>query len=73
MAAVLQLDFVNEDGRSRRLSVADANTSKTGEEVEAGMNTIINSGAFPEYVGINRARFVTTTIDEVDLPSQEEV
>ena len=64
---VLQLDFFNDEGRSRRLTIASADQSKTAEEIKAAMETIIATGANENFKAINGARFVETDITEVDL------
>lgn len=71
MASALQLDFENAIGRNRRLTISDADTSKTGAEILEAMNSIIDTGANEEFTKVNRARFVQTDITEVELPIEE--
>ncbi len=68
---VLQLDFRTFDGKSRRLSIRDADTTKTGAEILEAMESIIDSGANENFDEVNRARFVQTDITDVELPIEE--
>lgn len=71
MNTVLQLEFLTHQGRSRRLTINDANTEVDDNTIQEAMKTILDSGAFPEYVKKNRARFVATEIKEVELDIEE--
>ncbi len=65
------MTFVTADGRKVRLSVPNADTTKTGPEVEGAMNSIIMADAFAPggsaLAMAESARFVAITITDLEI------
>lgn len=67
----LQLDFVDELNKSLRISLDDPKEDLLPADIEVAMNTVISNNAIGtdgvNIVGIDGARIVTTTIDEIEF------
>ncbi len=71
MARKLELIFLNEAGKTAKISVDNAQEDIDAEDVKDAMEDIIEKNIFSskggEFVGISAARVVDTTIEELDV------
>ncbi len=65
---VLYLDFIDEEGKRRSLSVEDPQEAITESEVAQAMDKIINADIFMDkLVAKEGARIVTKIVDELEV------
>ena len=69
MAKTLQLQFGTDNGKEMTLSVDDPRANLTRQEIESGMQSIINSNAFHvdsfSLTVIKGAKVVERNVDEI--------
>lgn len=69
MAKTLQLQFETNNGKELTLSVDDPRSNLTREEIEAGMQSLINSNAFHvdsfSVSAIKGAKVVERNVNEI--------
>lgn len=67
----LQMDFVDELNKSVRISLDDPKEDLLPADIEDAMNSIVSYDVIGSVgaglVGVQRARIVTTTIDEIEF------
>ncbi len=68
---VLQMTFLDANGKSIRLTVPNANSVLEAEDIQSTMNAIITQNIFApagvDLVSAHAARFVATTVTDVNL------
>lgn len=69
-ATILDLNFKDEEGKNRKVTIKAPKADLTEEETKQAMQSIIDSKlclnkGFISYFEMDGARYVTTAIDEV--------
>lgn len=67
----LQLDFLDELNKSIRISLDDPKEDLLPADIEDAMNSVVSLNAIGavgvDIIGIDGARIVTTTIEEIEF------
>ena len=68
---VLELFFVNEEGKLSRLAIEEPRENLTAGELSTAMDTIVQAGVFSsgggDYVDKHSARIVERNVQTIDL------
>ena len=66
----LELYFAKTDGKKHKLTIDSGDNSLSGAEIKDEMENIVASNALTGVSGVDSARFVDTTITDVNLEAQ---
>lgn len=66
---VLYMDFIDEEGKKRSISIEDPKEDLEPDNIKTTMDLIINKDIFAKYklIKADGARYVTRTVEEVTI------